>query len=485
MIKNKQCLKYLILLVVFSGCLFINSCSEDNDNIQTDLTGFIQFGFVEESLNDYPFGVDNSTYVIENKDLLPYQFDVSNLTATFVAIKGSTVTIDGVEQISGVTKNDFTNDVIYTLTAADGVSQRTYRVKANVSQVNPEEVQWNQVSPNAFDVDYSSQEYFYLNGKHFLIVGKEGKFGESKLYSSIGGTNWIEETPTGEFPVGSNHNIVVENGVAYVVGFSELLDPYGLGIPAYYQKGLTLDLYTTTDGIEWTKTPDALSIPGGWSPTSIACINSPSFVLDGIIYGLGGNTAVFGNLDGYKPDAVYTTPAVAISSSTLQSTDGVTFGLTDNYTIEMPRRTYAGSYIADGKMHIVGGLDLNGVPLSDIWSSADGVNWTLVSDGAFSARMKTSVIEYDNKLWMFGGATADGTCTSEILVSEDKGVTWTAVEPFQALPDGFTARCNANVVVDVSGNILIIGGQTTTVVDGAAQFTTLNDVWLGKLNKFN
>jgi len=485
--KSKPKLKYLFSLVILLGLLFTTSCDNNDDNdIQRDLTGFIQFGFKEEALDNYAFGVNNSTYVIENEDILPYQFDVSNLTATFVAINGTTVTVDGVEQISGVTTNDFTNDIIYTLTALDGVSQRTYRVKANVSQVNPEEVQWNQLSPNAFDADYDTQEYFRLNGKHFLIIGKGGKFGESKLYSSFGGANWVEESPTGDFPTGSNHNVVVENGVAYLVGFAELVDPYGLGIPAYFQKALTLDLYTTTDGVAWTKTPDALSIPGGWSPTSIASINTSSFSLDGTIYSLGGNTAVFGNLDGYKPDAVYTTPAVAVSPKTLVSTDGALFGLIeDNYTVEMPKRTFSGSYIADGKMHIVGGLDLNGVPLSDIWSSTDGITWTLVSDGAFSARMKTSIVNYDDKLWMFGGATADGTCTSETLVSQDNGVTWNPVESFQALPDNFTARCNSNIVVDGNGNILIIGGQTTTVVDGKAEFTTLTDVWSGKLNKLN
>ena len=482
--KTKQKLKHLFSLIILTGLLFATSCSNDDDGFQTDLTGFIQFGFVEEALNDYPHGVDNSTYVIENKTLLPYEFDVSNLTATFVAIKGSTVTVNGVEQISGVTTNDFTNDVIYTLTAIDGVSQRTYRVKANVSQVNPEEVQWNQVSPSSFDADLGTQEYFFINGKHFIIAGKEGKFGVSKLYSSTNGSSWTEETPTGDFPTGSNHNIVVQNGVVYVVGFAELKDPFGIGDPQFFQKGLTIDLYTTTDGIAWTKTAEALSEAGGFfGPTSIASINSPSFSLEGTIYGFGGNLEVFSNLDGFKPDAVFTAPAAGISSATLESIDGITFGLTEFYTAEMPRRTHSGSYILDGKMHIVGGLDLNGVPLSDIWSSTDGVIWTLVSDGAFSARMKTSVVIYDDKLWMFGGATADGTCTSETLVSVDGGVTWDPVEIFQALPDTFTPRCNSNVIVDGGGNILIIGGQSTEVVDGAAVFSTLTDIWSGKLNK--
>lgn len=485
--KSKQQLKHLTSLVLLLGLLFTVSCDKDDDDPQTDLTGIIQFGFVEESLSDYPFGVNQSTYVIENDDLLPYGFDVSNLTATFVAIKGSTVTVNGVEQISGVTKNDFTNDVVYTLTAIDGVSQRTYTVKANVSQVNPEEVQWNQVGVNKFDVDLGSQKHFFLNGKHFLIVGKEGKFAESKLYSSVGGVNWVEETTTGDFPTGSNHNVVVHNGVAYVVGFAELLDPFGIGDPQFFQKGLTSDLYTTTDGIEWTKTPGALAIDTGgfFGPESVASINTPSFSLESIIYSIGGNQAIFSNLDGFRPDAYYT-PAAGIASKTLISTDdGATFGLTEDYTPEMTKRTYAGSYIYDGKMHIVGGLNIDGEPLSDIWSSADGVNWTLVSDGAFSARMKTTVVEYDDKLWMFGGALADGTCTSEILTSEDGGVTWAPVEAFQQLPDTYTPRCNANIYVDVQGNIFIIGGQTTTVVDGKAQFSTLTDVWSGKLNKLN
>jgi hypothetical protein len=479
--KTKQKLKHLFSLVLLTGLLFTTSCDDDVIE-QTDLTGIIQFGFVEEAVVDYPMGVDNSTYVIENGDLLPYEFDVSSLTATFVAIKGSTVTVNGVVQESGVTVNDFSQDIIYTLTAIDGVSQRTYRVKANVSQVNPEEVQWNQVGVNSFDVDFGSQEYFFIGGRHFLLVGKEGNFGESKLYTSNGGVNWSEVTPTGDFPIGSDHNIVVQDGVAYVVGFSEFVDPNGWGV---FLKSLTPDLYTSTDGVAWTKTIEAISIPDAWGPISIASIKSPSFSLDGTIYGFGGNTDVYGGLVGFKPDAVYTTPAAAISRTTLISADGVAFAQTETYTAEMPSRTYSGSYMFDGKMHVVGGLNLDGVPLSDIWSSIDGVTWTLVSDGAFSARMKTSIVNYDDKLWMFGGATEDGTCATDTLVSEDGGASWTAVEIFQALPDTYTARCNANVIVDVFGNILIIGGQSTDVVDGAAQFSTLTDVWSGKLNKLD
>ncbi len=51
----------------------------------------------------------------------------ASLIANFVTT-GGTVTVDGVQQFSGVTVNDFTNPVVYTVTAKSGL-QKTYTVK--------------------------------------------------------------------------------------------------------------------------------------------------------------------------------------------------------------------------------------------------------------------------------------------------------------------------------------------------------------------
>ncbi|MEO5998334.1 MAG: CotH kinase family protein [Chitinophagaceae bacterium] len=51
----------------------------------------------------------------------------TTLIATFTT-NGGTLAVNGVNQVSGVTQNDFTNPVIYTLTAADG-HQKQYTVK--------------------------------------------------------------------------------------------------------------------------------------------------------------------------------------------------------------------------------------------------------------------------------------------------------------------------------------------------------------------
>ncbi|MCK9420600.1 MAG: DUF5018 domain-containing protein [Nitrospirae bacterium] len=59
--------------------------------------------------------------------------DVTALTATF-ATSGTSVTAGGTVQVSGVTKNDFTNPVVYTVTAADG-SHVDYTVTVTVPLV--------------------------------------------------------------------------------------------------------------------------------------------------------------------------------------------------------------------------------------------------------------------------------------------------------------------------------------------------------------
>ncbi len=58
--------------------------------------------------------------------IVPYETDLSALVATFTASKDATVKVGGVDQVSGDTPNDFSNAVIYTVTAADGASFNTY-----------------------------------------------------------------------------------------------------------------------------------------------------------------------------------------------------------------------------------------------------------------------------------------------------------------------------------------------------------------------
>jgi hypothetical protein len=113
-----------------------------------------------------------------------------------------------------------------------------------------------------------------------------------------------------------------------------------------------------------------------------------------------------------------------------------------------------------------GGLDYQASTfLNDIWSSADGVTWTRHGTAAWPERGSHSVVVYQNRLWLFGGAnhTAADRSTdgflNDVWVSED-GIDWTLVTP--AAP--WSLRDKAGAVV-FNEELYLLGGQ------GAA------DVW--------
>lgn len=65
---------------------------------------------------------------------VPYGTDVTDLTAAFTASPHSTVTVGGTQQKSEETVNNFSNPVVYTVTANDG-STAAYTVTVNVTPV--------------------------------------------------------------------------------------------------------------------------------------------------------------------------------------------------------------------------------------------------------------------------------------------------------------------------------------------------------------
>ena len=60
--------------------------------------------------------------------MVPPATDVTNLVATFTHSPNTAVTVAGTPQVSGVTTNDFTHPVTYTVTALDDNTQVDYRV---------------------------------------------------------------------------------------------------------------------------------------------------------------------------------------------------------------------------------------------------------------------------------------------------------------------------------------------------------------------
>jgi hypothetical protein len=115
-------MKYLVLfslatLVVFSSCRKHNK--EDDPSSEA---AFLSFTIANQISSD----IDPVTHTIYVTMPVAATFDA--LVATFSASPGSTVSVSSVNQVSGVTVNNFTTPVVYTLLAEDGVTTVNWTV---------------------------------------------------------------------------------------------------------------------------------------------------------------------------------------------------------------------------------------------------------------------------------------------------------------------------------------------------------------------
>lgn len=142
-----------------------------------------------------------------------------------------------------------------------------------------------------------------------------------------------------------------------------------------------------------------------------------------------------------------------------------------------PRDSHA-AFLFQDKIWIAGGITGNGlakgtyVPywefphFNDVWNSADGVTWEKVADHvAWPTRRSMSIIEYNGRLWMFGGWSPIGSYKSDIWVS-DNGVDWKKV--VEKAP--WAAR-EGQIALIFKGKLFMIGGVNYDLRK------TYNDVW--------
>jgi len=120
-------LKFSLLLCTFIA-LFVGCKQAEKDPIlpteptvssAASLTGFSLTAAQNPALTAEVTGTLNGATVTAT---LPTGTDQTALVASFTLSEGASATIGGVQQVSGETANDFSSDVVYTVTASDGTS---------------------------------------------------------------------------------------------------------------------------------------------------------------------------------------------------------------------------------------------------------------------------------------------------------------------------------------------------------------------------
>lgn len=123
--------------------------------------------------------------------------------------------------------------------------------------------------------------------------------------------------------------------------------------------------------------------------------------------------------------------------------------------------------VFNNKLWVIGGSG-NGFLYGDVWSSSDGINWTQVLVNApWGHRGLTNPIVFNNKLWILGGwndPLGPITVSNDIWSSPD-GITWTQVN----VNAPWAPRAAHSSVV-FNGKIWVMGGRDFSL-------TYLNDIW--------
>jgi hypothetical protein len=144
-------------------------------------------------------------------------------------------------------------------------------------------------------------------------------------------------------------------------------------------------VWSSNDGVNWTKITDNAK----WSPRLAAAI----VVFKGKLWILGGTeNYYFGDNKSLKNDVWY-------------SSDGKNWKQATGNAGWSPR-AYLQASVLNGKIYVFGGG--NYVPdyhaKNDVWSSADGIHWTQVSESApWHERLWFSSVVYRNRIWVMGG----------------------------------------------------------------------------------
>ncbi|MEX0643425.1 MAG: hypothetical protein WD468_12025 [Pirellulales bacterium] len=310
------------------------------------------------------------------------------------------------------------------------------------------QLSWQQVSPNPGFHTRDSAGEFVFNNKMWIMGGWYDSFTTNELrdvWSSSDGVNWTQATAQAEWthpqhPV----SLVFDNKMWMIGGFQ------GGRLPTASQ---TSEVWSSADGATWTK---ATTAP--WSArfgSGGAVFNDKMWIFGGTRFATPGGTA----------------SAIAFHD-VWSSTNGATW-VKEVHEAPWSARGYEQVLVYNNKLWLLGGGNYRTPTATfetnnDVWSSEDGVNWTLVTPhAAWSPRIWHQAIVYKNEMWIMGGGNGDGGARvlNDVWHSSD-GVNWT-----EATNADMWVSPHETSLYDYQGKLWVVAGGVLTAAG------TTNAVW--------
>jgi hypothetical protein len=323
-----------------------------------------------------------------------------------------------------------TSNITFEVTAADGTTKKKYTFKLVRNQPL---LNWTRVLEHApFTARDSSGEIHHNN--QMVILGGYIPELVNDVWTSSNGTDWKQ--------VG---NVPSEAGINVPVAFS-----YAGKMWISTQDG---NFYSSPDGKAWTLVTDKAP----WRKRY--CAGSTVFA---------GKMWVAGGAGGENATGT------GLHNDLWSSTDGVNWKLELAHAPWSPRQLFGNLVAHNGRLFVVGGGVVSYQPFraySDVWSSPDGINWSLETEAApFASRIWSSVLSYHGRLWLLGGFEAEPRWTNfnDVWYSVD-GKTWRRLHT----EDIWSERHEVSPYVH-DGKLWVVAGNAWPLV---------NDVWKLSLNK--
>lgn len=266
------------------------------------------------------------------------------------------------------------------VTAADGMTRRTYEVKIIRSAATP---RWTRVLEHApFKIRDSEGELVFKN-RMWILGGYTPKL-VTDVWSSTNGLQWKR---AGKIPDQSGINIPVQFAHAGRMWIS----------------GNTGKFFSSRDGAKWSLVTEKAPWAGRYA--------AGSAVFKGRMWVAGG----------LKDHTAY--------NDVWSSADGRRWNLETAHAEWSPRQVFGNLVVHDDKLWLVGGGIASYQPFrayTDVWSSRDGRSWELVTAKApWPCRIWSSCAVFRGHLWLLGGyrAQPDSRNLGDVWYSRD-GQEW-------------------------------------------------------------
>ena len=260
-----------------------------------------------------------------------------------------------------------------------------------------------------------------IKGRQIFVLGG------SDVWSSADGQNWSLETANAGWLTRERHQALSHHRRLYVLG--------GLGSKFFN------DVWSSADGQTWVEETSFAK----WSKR----YNHQALPHNGRLYVLGGRDKDFNPLN-----------------DVWSSADGQNWSL-ETSNAGWSRRYYHQALSHHGRLYVLGGLTDGSKRRNDVWSSADGKNWSRETDDAdWTRREKHQALSHHGRLYVLGGYgdLENGSYFRNDVWSSADGKNW-SLETDDAEWD----ERDSHQALSHNGRLYVLGGD-----DGDDR---LNDVW--------